>query len=145
MRKKLYTLTVLLFSAVTLFAQHPHSPEDDNGAHPRRGPGMHDEAHNERMMGMMMMGMCPMHTLQPQVIPTDDDGIVVVIGNRIVKFDSDLNQVEEVTVELSTQEMQQIIRQRAEMMNICREIMEEMSPEEEDDNEMTPEEPEENQ
>lgn len=128
-----------LFSAliitliVLVAAQHPRDPEDmpRHREAPMQCPGMD---------GMMGRGMCPMHALQPGVIPTQDGGVLVIIGNRLIKYDSDLNQTQEVTVEMSREEMQSMIRQRAEMMEMCRELMEEMMPEEEEEeNGMAPE------
>ena len=121
--------TTALFSALiitftlSVSAQPPHEQEDmPRRRHPpMQCPGM------EGMMGRGM-GMCPMHALQPWVIPTQDGGILVVLGNRLIKYDSDLNQVEEVTIEMSREEMQSMIRQRREMMEMCREMMRDMMP-----------------
>ena len=95
---------------------------EENGQPPRH------RMRQER--AMVAMGICPVHTLQPQVIPTDDGGVIVVLGNKLVKYDSELNEQQEVTVELSEEEMQALIRQRVELMQMCKEMMEELMPEE---------------
>ncbi|MBP9855607.1 MAG: hypothetical protein KBD53_12130, partial [Candidatus Omnitrophica bacterium] len=61
-----------------------------------KGKGMKGGMMDGGMMGkgMMdgkMMGMCPMmqSMMQKQVVATSDGGIIVVVGNKITKYDKD--------------------------------------------------------
>ena len=87
MRKSIAVITVVTVLTVSglAFAQM-------NG----KGKDMMEEKGG--MMGMMggkMMGMCPMmqSMMQKSVVATSDGGIVVVTGNKITKYDKDLNVV----------------------------------------------------
>lgn len=75
------------------------------GDRPPMGPGP-----MQRMMGPLM---------QKQVVATSDGGVVVVIGNRIVKYDATLKKVGEAEIDISEQtmaEMQERMKQCCKMM-----------------------------
>ncbi|MFW6245232.1 MAG: hypothetical protein ACOC36_05035 [Fibrobacterota bacterium] len=78
-------------------------------------------------MGGQGMGSCSM-ILRPQVYPAQDGGFLVVIGNRLVKYDKNLSQKQTATVELSQEEMQQMMDQMRQMIQNCRQMMNEMQP-----------------
>ena len=71
------------------------------------------------MMGMMgkgmmngkMMGMCPMmkSMMDKNVVATSDGGIVVVAGNKLTKYDKDLNVVKEVELKMDMEGMQKMM------------------------------------
>ncbi len=60
-------------------------------------PGMNMEG----SMGMMMPGMgkmcCPMMG-KTQMVATDEGGVIVLAGNKLVKYDANLNLVKEAEV-----------------------------------------------
>jgi hypothetical protein len=62
------------------------------------------------MMGGKMMGMCGMMHPTPTIVATSDGGIVVLTGNKLTKYDKNLNVVKE--AELKTPEM-------SEMKKMC--------------------------
>ena len=49
----------------------------------------------ERMAGMIMQMMGAM---QKQMVATNDGGVIVLVGNKLLKYDKDLNLVKEVEV-----------------------------------------------
>ena len=66
------------------------------------------------MMGMMdgkMMGMCPMmkSMVERSVVATSDGGVVVVTGNKLTKYDKDLNVVKEVELKMDMEGMQKMM------------------------------------
>lgn len=70
------------------------------------------------MMGGKMMGMCPMmqSMMQKSVVATTDGGIIVVTGNKLTKYDKDLNVVKEVELKMDMEGMQ---KQMMDMMQNC--------------------------
>ncbi len=62
-----------------------------------------------KMMGMM--GMCPMmqSMMQKSVVATSDGGIIVVAGNKLTKYDKDLNVVKEVELKMDMEGMQKMM------------------------------------
>jgi len=44
-------------------------------------------------MGMRMMGM-----MQKQMVATNDGGVILLLGNKLIKYDKDLNLVKEAEV-----------------------------------------------
>ncbi|KMQ49435.1 hypothetical protein CHISP_3657 [Chitinispirillum alkaliphilum] len=125
MRKSQLVLAVTVLIAVMAVAQHgPHHQE-------QRDRQM--ECPSPQMRGAMGLAMlCPLHELQPRVIPADDGGIFVIAGNRITKYDRELNEQNSITVELDRVDMQSMLRQRRDMMQMCRELMKEFMENEED-------------
>lgn len=63
------------------------------------------------MCGMMMGGM-----MQKTMAATDDGGVIVAFGDKLIKYDSDLNKVKEVPLELDMNQMHQKMMQ---MMQNC--------------------------
>jgi hypothetical protein len=49
-------------------------------------------------MGMRMMPMPPMRTQVRQMVASDDGGVIVTTGDKIIKYDKNLNIVKEVTI-----------------------------------------------
>ena len=78
------------------------------------------------MMGMMgkgmmdgkMMGMCPMmkSMMGRSVVATNDGGVVVVTGNKLIKYDKDLNVVKEVELKMDMEAMK---KNMDDMMKMC--------------------------
>ncbi len=65
-----------------------------------------------KMMGMM--GMCSM--MQKQIVATSDGGIIVAAGNKLTKYDKDLNVVKEVELKM---DMDGMHKQMMDMMQNC--------------------------
>ena len=62
------------------------------------------------MDGKMMDMMGMMHSMmQKQVVATNDGGIIVVAGNKITKYDKDLNVVKEVELKMDMEGMQKMM------------------------------------
>lgn len=57
----------------------------------------------EKPMGMPMPGMgkmnCPMMG-KAQMVATNEGGVIVLVGNKLMKYDADLNLVKEVEVKM---------------------------------------------
>jgi len=77
-------------------------------------------------MGMMkgemmdkggMMGMCPMmqSMMQKSVVATSDGGIIVISGNKLTKYDKDLNVVKEVELTMDKEGMQKMMENMKSM------------------------------
>jgi len=85
------------------------------------------------MQGMMgkgqMMAMCPMHGMMmgsmmaKSVAATGDGGIVVMAGNKLIKYDKDLNLVKEVEVKMDMEGMQKKMSQMMEQCPMCKSMM----------------------
>ena len=54
--------------------------------------------------------------MNKSVVPTSDGGIVIVAGNKITKYDKDLNVVKEAEVKV---DMEATKKQMADMMKMC--------------------------
>jgi hypothetical protein len=67
------------------------------------------------MMGSMM---------SKQIIATTDGGIVVLAGNKITKFDKDLNLVKEAEIKMDMEGMQKMMLQMKEKCPAAKEKME---------------------
>ena len=63
------------------------------------------------MMDGKMMGMCPMmkSVIERSIVATNDGGIVVVMGNKLTKYDKDLNVTKEVEMKMDMEGMQKMM------------------------------------
>ena len=120
MRKLLIAITCIILVAGTLtlcFAQA-------GGA--KRG-AMGDQG---MMMGKeKMMAMCPMHGMMmgsmmaKSITATGDGGIVVMAGEKLIKYDKDLNLLKEVEVKMDMEGMQKKMGQMMEQCPMCKNMM----------------------
>jgi uncharacterized membrane protein (Fun14 family) len=85
---------------------------------PAQGPGMRHRGMGPGMMmgdSAMMGGMrgCGMMLglMTPRaVIPIDDNTIIVVVGNRLLKYDKNLKLREEATIEVDYEQMRNLMK-----------------------------------
>ena len=68
--------------------------------------------------GKGMMGLCPMmkSMMGRSIVATSDGGIVVVMGNKLTKYDKDLNVAKEVELKMDMEGMKKMM---GEMMEKC--------------------------
>ena len=91
-----------------------------------KGDGMMDKGDKGGMMGggMMGKGMMGMHGMMMKMgemmnktaVATSDGGIIIVAGDKITKYDKDLNVVKEVELKSNMEAMQKMM---SDMMAKC--------------------------
>ncbi|MFA5119276.1 MAG: hypothetical protein WC695_10625 [Candidatus Omnitrophota bacterium] len=133
------TVIVVLFLAISLvmfslpvFAQDtakmdPKMHEQMMQAPEGKAAAMGDD---EMMMrhGKMKKGMCPMHEMMMKsfagkvMTATNDGGVVVLIGNRLMKFDKTLGLIKEVEIKQDMEGMQKMMMQMCENCPMCRKM-----------------------
>jgi hypothetical protein len=86
MRKVILVLTALMLSAGTTYAHENMTGREEMGEKMEHH-GMH-----EKMMGMMKMGMME----KPQMVASNDGGVIILAGHKLYKYDKNLNLVKEV-------------------------------------------------
>lgn len=92
------------------------------------GKMMGKEMMPKPMMGKGMPGacpmMCPMHTMMAkcmmhkEMVATEEGGVIVMMGNKLMKYDKDLNMVKEVEMQI---DMEAIQKKMQEMQKECME------------------------
>jgi hypothetical protein len=82
-------------------------------------------------MGRPMPMMCPMHMMmcqgmmQKDIVATSDGGAIVMVDNKLLKYDKNLNLVKEVELKIDMKAMQDKMMQ---MMKDCAEKCQMMKP-----------------
>lgn len=88
-----FAIVSIMFCSVAAFAQ---------GSDEKNQPVVEEKAQEKQManeqMGGMIMQM--MGSMQKQMVATNDGGVIVMAGNKLLKYDKDLNLIKE--VELKT-------------------------------------------
>jgi len=77
-------IVALMFCSVVAFAQTPAEKAEEKPM---------DKQMGKEAMGGMAMNM--MGAMQKQMVATNDGGVVVLSGNKLLKYDKDLNLVKE--------------------------------------------------
>ena len=144
MNKSILFVIVSAFFAVTTAA--PLSAQMAEDTHEHQGEEMGDQD-GGRMSGMMgggmmggkkggMMHMCPMMgAMTAQSVSVADDGSAVVLaGNKLLKYDSDLNLVKEQTIQMDFSGMQGTMQQMMEQCPMCRKMMKDMEKDKKSEN-----------
>lgn len=109
--KKLFFGILIMFVVLSLGAPlYAHDKE--------MGTMGTESGESKGMMGGKMMGMHMMMKMmmEKSVVATEDGGIVVVAGNKITKYDKDLNVVKEAEIKMDMDAMQKNMK---EMMEKC--------------------------
>jgi hypothetical protein len=72
------------------------------------------------------MGICPMCSMmmKREVIATQDGGVIVMIGNKMLKYDKDLNLVKEVEVKMDVEGMHKMMMEMKEKCPMCKKMKE---------------------
>lgn len=106
-------LTVLLTGASFVYA------EGMKGG--MTGKGMMDG----EMMGGKMMGMCSMmkSMMERSVVATSDGGVIVVTGNKLTRYDKDLNVVKEIELKADMEGMQKMMENMKDMCPMMKDRM----------------------
>jgi hypothetical protein len=52
-----------------------------------------------------------------------ENGVIVAVGNKLIKYDNDLNKVKEVAVEIDMGGMQQTVQQMMQACPMCQQMM----------------------
>lgn len=128
MNKPILFVIVSAFFAATTTA--PLSAQMSDSSHEHQGEEMRENG-GGMMSGMMggkkggMMHSCPMMgAMTPQSVSVSDDGSVVVLaGNKLLKYDSDLNLVKEQTIQMDFSGMQGMMQQMMEQCPMCQGMM----------------------
>lgn len=117
MKKVLFLVVVaamVLGIAICSFAQPPSCPMGGE----KGGPGSEERGMkkgHEQMTCMMMK--CAM---EKEVVATSDGGVVVVVGDRIMKYDKDLNLKKEARLNLDTEA---VMKDAMEKSKMCKKMM----------------------
>ena len=115
-------LVVLLMSAGLVYAE---GMEDGMMGKGMKGGMMEEGMMGKEMTDGKMMGMCPMmkSMMDRSVIATTDGGIVVVSGNKLTKYDKDLNVVKEVELKMDMEGMQKMMETMKAMCPMMKSMM----------------------
>ena len=76
-----------------------------------------------------MKSMCPMHAMMMkqmmgrEMIATADGGVLILLGNKIIKYDKDLNLVKEAEIKPDMEGMQKMMMQMQESCPMCKKMM----------------------
>lgn len=98
MKKIIFLLMVIFLSTTHVARAHEHDDNADEaqeGVTKEEGKGHHGV---HKMMGMMKMGI-----QKPQMVASNDGGVILLSGSKLYKYDKNLNLVKE--VELKSEEV----------------------------------------
>lgn len=99
--------SALMFGA---FAQQDTGDQDMNG---RRG--YPDKAWQDSAKQEMLGVGCAVMLTAPQKVIQVRDGIIVLVGNKLIKYNNNLEKVAEVTVEVNAEEIRQWLDETKEL------------------------------
>lgn len=128
-KKILFVFTFILFLGIVASlsqGQETSGPSRSDSGQAPGGGSMHGQGMAGHSMmagkhkGMGMMGPMMLNAMMPRsMISTEDGKIIVLAGNKLIKYDSDLNLVKEQTIHLDISGMQDLMKRMAENCPIC--------------------------
>lgn len=86
---------------------------------------MKDMPMMQKTRGHMMGGM-----MKREVVATDDGGVILVVGNLLLKYDEDLELVKKTTIEISDEDMRRMMEKMQKHCAMCRKMGEGMMEDE---------------
>lgn len=127
MKKVLFTLAALILVSVLAVSFAQQSGEAE-GMLSKMGKDV-PTAYQGMMGKEHMMSMCPMHhmmmgsMMSKTIVPTEDNGVIVLAGEKLMKFDKDLNLVKEAQVPIDTEAIQSKMTQMMGKCPMCKGMM----------------------
>jgi hypothetical protein len=97
-------VTMFLMVSLGAFAQEVAKPTDTTVVKTEKIAGKcckGDKEMKEGFMPQMMMG----HMMTKQMVATSDGGVIVLVGNKIIKYDKNLNLVKETEIKMDMEGM----------------------------------------
>lgn len=91
----------------------------------------------EKDMGMRDIGMkgmistCPEHAMMMSMmmkrtmLMTNDGGVIIMMGNKLIKFDKDLNMVKKAQIDLDIPGLEKMMKDIKEKCPMCTKLMSE--------------------
>jgi hypothetical protein len=112
---------ILVFMLARVDAQMHQRGMMHGGAHPRAG--MYTDSMHAMPMGPMGCGaMMGKAMMRPRQIVAVKNGIIVSMGNKLIKYDSDLNKKKEVTLEFDADDMKTMYEHMEKMHSLYKEM-----------------------
>ena len=108
------------------------------------GPIGHERVESGRARMNSMRGMMTRKMMDKTLIATEDGGVIVMVGNKLIKYDKDLNLIKEVEIKVDMDEMKEFMFKRKEGPRMYKKMMEGKTPYGEDEKDDTQEEKTEN-
>jgi len=108
---------LVVFAAYNVFAQQPKGPMGE-------GTIMH------KMDPNCPMGSCPMCSamckamMEKALVATEDGGVILLAGCKLIKYDKDLNKVKEIELEMDPAAMQKKMQSMMMSCPMCKKMME---------------------
>ena len=80
----------------------------------------------DKDMGEAMMGLCPAHSMMAMkmmtsrdMVASGDGGVIIFIGNKLLKYDKDLNLVKMAPVDYDYQGMMDVMKDMKKNCSMC--------------------------
>ena len=134
MYRKVFVLAIVLVTGLLLADIGLKVRKSAQAAEPATKTDMPwSEVKPSGMQGMtekgQMMRMCPMHRtmigsiMSISIAPTEDGGVIVLAGDKLIKYDKDLNLVKEVQVAFDTESAEKKMCSMIENCPMCKGMM----------------------
>ena len=118
MKRLIFLVILTVFILGTTFTCLAQTDEEKQGMGMGKGMGgrmMHNMPMGKGMMGGMMQGM-PMGNMMGRImIATSDGGVIVMMLNKLYKYDKDLNLVKEAEIPLDIDHVKKMMMEMKEI------------------------------
>jgi len=120
-------LLICAISVLTVNFSGASFAEEGGGSCPQRhGGGMFGRMFGDKEKGSEKGEcICPMHKMMVrrmmdmETLATYDGGVVVVLGNKLIKYDKDMNLVKEVEMKMDTEAMRKSMEEMKSNCPVC--------------------------
>lgn len=116
-------LAALMFCSATAFTQETQESKPFT---------MHKRMKKAKMGKHYMMGGMMKMMMKKQMVATEDGGVIVMAGNKLQKYDSNLNLVKEVELKIDIEACYKMIKRMKEECPWYKEMMEEKKAKEQE-------------
>lgn len=118
LKVNLVILCLALFSAYT-FAEENESKMMDQGKMKSHKMGLHHKKMSHDGMMCPMCGMMKCMSMNKSIVATKDDGVIVMVGNKLIKYDKNLEFKKEVEITIDVESMQKMMKEMMEKCPMC--------------------------
>jgi hypothetical protein len=119
-------IPVVLLAMAGTYAVFAQQEAQTPPASPPSGMGMMGQP--GQMHGCAMCGMMTGAMMWKTMTATSDGGVVVAVGNRLIKYDNQLNVVKDTEMKIDTSQMFSSVQKMMENCPMCKAMQQQSQP-----------------
>jgi len=122
MKKEMFVVTLIVMCLAIYGISFAADTKESKGSMMGKGAMQCDEMKSDVKLDeskTMYHGMMMKHMIQKEMVATEGGGVIILVGNKLIKYDRDLNLAKEVEIKIDSEATMKQMKEHCEMMKEC--------------------------